>query len=142
MLDSDLRRWVVCESGSRWAHAVRCFGPSMTPAPLVLDVIALGLEGLASPADAVRGELNQRESAIVLWEVDPESVLEASQWLRQTAIALPRTVQIVADRGLSPRQRMAICEFPVAVSIQHPEQLPRLDPLVKGHFATGPQVVD
>jgi len=135
MLESDIRRWVVCESAGRWSHAVRRFGPSMTPAPLILDIVVAG-------PDEVTRALSPGKPSIVLWEVDSAAVVDTSRWLRQIDAQLPMTLQIVADNGLSPRERLALCEFPVNLVIQHPEQLPGIRSMIQGHFASLSQAVD
>jgi hypothetical protein len=135
MLDSDIRRWVVCERGNRWMQAVRRFAPRMTPAPLILEVVE------AEP-EKVANHLIPTLPCIVLWEVESASLLQVSQWLIKTAISAPHAVQLVADCGISVRERTVLCEFPVAVLIGQPEQLPRVHPLVEGHFASPLQGVD
>ena len=135
MLDSDIRRWVVCERGNRWSWAVSRFGPDMTPAPLVLDVVE-------SDPTSVIDEIEVRLPSLVLWEIAPGSLADVAQCLMTIDAKCPRALQLVADAGLSIRERSLLCEFPVGVVLQHPEQLPRLRPLVEGHFASTLQLVD
>lgn len=142
MLESDLRRWVICESSNRWIHAVRRFGPSMTPSPLVLDIVAAGPDEVAHALTRSSRSLTPGKPSILLWEVNSASVVDACRRLRKTHSESPATLQIVADSGLSPRERLALCEFPVHLLIQHPEQLPRMRPMVQGHFAGLSQAVD
>lgn len=135
MLDSDVRCWAVCERSQRWLNAVRRFGPEMTPPPLVLDVVA-------SDRSQLTDTLTTGLPCVILWEIDADSLLSSFQWLVRTATAFPLAIQLVADCGLSPSERLALCELPIAALIQQPEQLPMLGSLIQGHFATLPQIVD
>ena len=135
MLDSDIRRWVVHESADRWIRAIRRFGPAMTPEPLVLDVVR-------SESPTISEVLIPNLPAIVLWEALPGNLATIVQRLRQTHDEFPHLLQLIADGGLFPSERSLLSEFPVALILQNPEQLPRLKPLVEGHFASASQLVD
>ena len=135
MLDSDIRRWAVCERDHRWHLAIRRFGPAMTPHPLVLDVVE---SNFSSIADALIPGL----PAVVLWEVEPGSLGEAAQQFIKTDEMFPLALQLVADGGLSVRERTLLSEFPIAVLVRQPEQLPKIRPLIEGHFASAAQPVD
>ena len=135
MLDADIRRWAVCERDQRWHRAIRRFGPAMTPDPLVLDVVE---SDTSSIVDALIPGL----PAVVLWEVEPSSLRESAHQFIKTNESFPLALQLVADGGLSVRERLLLAEFPVAVLLQQPEQLPKIRPLIEGHFASAAQPVD
>jgi hypothetical protein len=123
------------------------------PAPLVPAVIA------AQPAK-VRGILSGLQalpalqetslappSAIVLWEVEPESLASTCDYLAQTSAAArsglsPRVLQLVAGPDLHDGERIVLSEFGCAATIRHPEDLHRLARLIHGYFARSGQVLD
>lgn len=135
MLESDIRRWIIYESTDRWHRAARQFGPSMTPQPLVLDVV----EAATQP---VSDFLIPAMPAVVIWEARPDQLADTAKRLRQTNADYPQLLQMVADGGLTARERLLLCEFPASIILQHPEHLPRLHPMIKGHFASASQPVD
>ncbi|MEM1070299.1 MAG: hypothetical protein AAGG48_00555 [Planctomycetota bacterium] len=135
MLETDIRRWFVCESSNRWYNAVRRFAPAMTPKPFILDVVSV-------TPDFVLDAIPPTLPSIVLWEVLPESLPLAAESLRVVHGRCRHTLQLVAGSHLSDREQMLLCELPIAMVVQQPEQLPRLLPLIQGHFASATEPVD
>jgi hypothetical protein len=129
------RRWVVCASSQRWLIAVRRFAPEMIPRPLIPVVVP------ADPPQVPQSLAGQRQ-AVVLWEVQPDSLAATCDCLARTAIAFPDVLQLVAGSGLSDLDQIALAEFPSAASMNHPEDLPRLTAMIQGYFASLDQDLD
>ncbi len=121
-----VRPWVVCEVASRWRTAVRRFIPAMMPPPLIPAI-------LPAEPQTVR-ELVGRGPAVVLWEVRRESLAASCDGLAEIAIAVPKVLQLVAASDLSDRERMLLSEFQCATVIRHPEDVPRLAPMIRNYF--------
>jgi hypothetical protein len=123
-----MRPWVVCEAGDRWLHTVRRFAPEIMPSPLTPASIA------AQPSD-VPQILASGLPAVVLWEVERESLAIACDHIARAAVTTPEVLQLVAGPQLSGREQIAVSEFGCAASIRHPEDLPGLSALIRGYFA-------
>jgi len=123
-----VRKWLICEQGHRWFDAARRFIPFAMPASLVADFVLIPAGGtvLHQPAE---------KPAAVLWEIRPDTFLQTWDQMIQVARSRPQWIQLVADDGLQIHHRLALAESPVALIIDSPEQLPKIDPLIRGHFA-------
>ena len=80
----------------------------MTPVPLVLDVID-------RDASTVIDEITPGLPSLILWEITPGTIAEVAQCLMTIDARFPRVLQLVADSGLSFRERSMVSEFPVGV---------------------------
>lgn len=129
------RRWIVCAADPRWLIAVRRFAPELVPRPLVPLVVP------AEPAQ-VAAALAGQHRAVVLWQADPDSLAAVCSRLVQIAIDFPGILQLAATSELSDGDRIALAEFPCATSVRHPEDLPRLTPMMQGYFASLDQDLD
>jgi hypothetical protein len=132
---SPVRTWIVCESGNRWLQAVRRFAPHMMPPPLTatsLQVEPAGLPRLLQP----------NLHGVLVLEVRRQSMRTACDLLALRATAAPGILPVVAGSGLSAAERIVLLEFQCAVTIRHPEDLPRLSRLFHGYFATSREYLD
>lgn len=127
--------WVICESGDRWAGAVRRFAPELMPRPRVATIVNFDatLRGAVMPV---------RSRAVILWEIHPENFSPVCDSLAAVAIEYPDTLRLAAATGLSDRRRILISELAVAATISHPEDLPSLAGMVKAYFASPGQLLD
>ncbi len=135
-----IRPWYVVETGERWIIAARRFAPTMMPHPLVARV-----EGIDDATDALLGAAARNGTAargIFLWEVRRDSLAVACQRLARVATIAPGTLQLVALWGLTDRERVLLSEFPTAACISHPEDLPRLAPMIHDYFAAAVKRLD
>ena len=132
---STIRPWLVCESGHRWFSAVARFAPQLMPKPLLASITP------AAPADVVSLSAGSAR-AVVLWEVDRSNLAVACDWLIETAIGRPAMLRITVGTGLSDGERLVLSELGSATTLQHPEQLPRLETMIKAHFATSSHHLD
>ena len=130
-----LARWLICESGQRWEMALRRFAPEIVPRGRTADLIAV------APGDLQRW-LGEADPKILFWEFNRESLLETCDLVMLAANRSPNSLQIAAFEQLSHRQRTTVMELPVATFVEHPEDLPRLKPMVQGYFARHRQAVD
>ena len=153
-LDQDVRSWIVCESGDRWAIAVRRFAPEMM-LPLVpsiatctQDQINRVLASQPSKGNPTQRLIGSRASSIqgtktvILWEVDKSSLLETCGRLPSLRISHPETLLIFAVTELSNQEVRILGEFGFAIMLRHPEELPKLAGLMQGYFATSTQDLD
>ena len=122
------RPWIVCEPQQRWLTAVRRFAPEQLPRPLIPVVMP------AEP-DAVTTMLVGQGSGVILWSAGRDNLREVCQRLARTAMAAPWVLQLVAEDGLSNRERLILAEFPCAATVRNPEDLPRLRGMIRGYFA-------
>lgn len=130
-----LARWIICESGQRWQMALRRFAPEIVPQARRADLISV------APSDLHRW-LQEADPKILFWEFNRESLLDTCDLVMLTANRSPHSLQIAAFEQLTHRQRTTVVELPVATFVEHPEDLPRLKPLVQGYFARHRQAVD
>jgi hypothetical protein len=79
---------------------------------------------------------------VVLWEVRGDQLVAACDGLIQLASCAPNCLPLIACQGVSGRQQIALAELPVAAFVRHPEDLPRLKPVVQGYFARYRQLLD
>ena len=122
------RPWIVCEPQQRWLTAVRRFAPEQFPRPLIPVVMP------AEP-DAVTTMIAGQGSGVILWSAGRDNLREVCQRLARTEIATPWVLQLVAEDGLSNRERLILAEFPCAATVRNPEDLPRLTGMIRGYFA-------
>jgi hypothetical protein len=107
----------------------------MMPPPLIPAI-------QSASATKVRAMLAGNDPAVVLWEVQRESLQAACDCLAQTAADAPSVLQLVAGSGLSTAEQIVLSEFPCAATIRHPEDLPRLSAMIHGYFAKSSQNLD
>lgn len=132
---SDIRTWIICETGSRWLTAVRRFGPDMFPADLIPKV-------KSASRDETLAMLSLSEPSIVLWEVRRDSLAAHCDSLARSTANNPQALQIIACHQLTHREQWCLTPFPVATRVQHPEELPRLTRMIHLHFARWTQFID
>lgn len=130
-----IRPWIVCESGSRWITAVRRFASEIMPSDLVAQL-------QAASRSKTLGLLTHAGPTIVLWEVERDALAASCECVAQASILAPNTLQIVAGAGLTLRERLAIAAFPISATIEHPEDLVGLKPMIYRYFARSAQHLD
>ncbi len=128
-------RWIVCESSGRWSPAVRRFSPILIP-PRGISCVSTG-----SSAEAL-AEITSRAPRILLWECSRERLVQIWDAVTQASLRGPESLQLVACAGIGLRHQIALAEFPVAGFVRHPEDLPRLKPMVQGYFARWSRLLD
>jgi hypothetical protein len=128
-------RWIVCEASGRWSPAVRRFSPILVPPH--------GIACVATESSAVAlAELTSQAPRILLWECSRERLVQICDAVTQAALRGPKSLQLVACAGIGLRHQIALAEFPVAGFVRHPEDLPRLKPMVQGYFARWSRLLD
>lgn len=127
--------WIISESSGRWATAVKRFVPELLPPH--------GIPCLSAPSTPeVMSLLAIHGPRIILWEIRRDSLVKGCESLMQTAKIAADSLQLVACPGISERQQIALSELPVAAFLRHPEDLPRLKPMIQGYFARYRQLLD
>ena len=132
---SAIRPWLICESGHRWLTSAARFAPGLMPDSLVAKV---------TPAASAEIEslLAGYDSAVVLWEVERSNLANACDWLTKSAIGNPGLLRITAAAGLSDGELLVLSELGAAATLQRPEELPRLETMIKAYFATSGHHLD
>jgi hypothetical protein len=130
---SDLRRWVVCESGNRWVTAVRRFSPELMPKPLVSEIVPTTATEAIAELTA-----SQDRPAVMLWESWHESLLPVCDQIILAASRCPTALQIVAAVDHTDRERAILQELPCVAIIRHPEDLAALKRLIRAYFRNHP----
>ena len=128
-------RWIVCESSGRWSPAVRRFSPILIP--------PRGIPCISSDSSIeVLAELTTQAPRVLLWECSRERLVQICDGVTQAALRAPESLQLVAWAGMGVRHQIALAEFPVAGFVRHPEDLPRLKPMIQGYFARWSRLLD
>ena len=158
-LNQDVRSWIVCESGNRWAIAVRRFAPEIM-LPLVPSITTCALNqvsrSLASqhPSSQQSGNhltqqlsrsrsfSTRRNETVILCEVRKASLLETCGRLLGLRISHPEALLIFAVTELSNQEVRILAEFGFAIMLRHPEELPKFTGLIQDYFATPAQDLD
>lgn len=128
-------RWIICESSDRWSRAVRRFLHQIAPGVEVSCVVT-------ETAAEVMAILQAPGPLVILWEFGGQSLVHGCESLIQTATISPKSLQLVASYGISEREKATLSELPVATFVTHPEDLPRLRPMIQGYFARYRQLLD
>ncbi|QDT08058.1 hypothetical protein K227x_64880 [Rubripirellula lacrimiformis] len=125
---SQLRPWLVCESGSRWLTASRRFVPAMMPPPLSASIIPV-------MPDRITAAISGHRQAVIVWSIQSDDLVDRVDRIRAVSIASPHVLQIAAVTDLSAPQRTVLSELRVSVMMRHVEELPRWQRLIQGYFA-------
>lgn len=126
---SDLRDWLVCESGQRWVTAVRRFWPLLMPGPLVPSIITV------DPKQAIdRLAARRDQRAILLWESTHGSLLPVCEQIIQASRVCPKSLQLVAATGRPESEIAILLELPCAAIVRHPEDLSGLGGMIGSYF--------
>ncbi|MGI9469892.1 MAG: hypothetical protein ACR2NZ_00065 [Rubripirellula sp.] len=130
-----IRPWIVCETGTRWITGLRRFAPEIMPSELVPQIHV-------APRSKTLSMLTHAGPTIVLWEVQPDGLAVSCECLAQAAMLAPGALQIVAAAGLTMRERLVIAGFRISATIEHPEDLVSLKPMIHRYFARSAQHLD
>jgi hypothetical protein len=125
---SQIRMWMVCESGQRWLKASHRFALDLFPNHLTPNLISVAPE-------TVHSQLLGQRKAIVFWEITPLCVSTILEHVASLSMATPDVLQIAAVGDLPDRYTVTLSEMGVCAMIETPEQLPSLSGLVKRYFA-------
>ncbi len=123
------RRWLICESGQRWQIAAGRFAPQLMPPALVPSITSADPQPTIQQLSALSDQ-----TTVVLWESAEGSLLPVCEWLMQAARVCPKALQLVAATVRSDRERSILLELPCAAIVRHPEDLPRLQSMIRSHF--------
>jgi hypothetical protein len=133
--DDRSARWIICETSGRWITAVKRFAPQLNPPGSVASFQS------ASATD-IMARLAVPGPRVILWEFHRAGLVKACESVTQVARLAPETLQLVACQGIGESQQIALTELPVAAFFRHPEDLPRLRPMIQGYFARHRQLLD
>jgi hypothetical protein len=125
---SQIRLWLVCESGQRWLTASHRFAIELVPSHLTPNLISVAPETIDSCL------IGQRK-AIVFWEITPLCVSTILEQVTHLSVTAPRVLQIAAVGDLADHYTTTLSELGIRAMIEKPEQLPSLSGLVKRYFA-------
>jgi hypothetical protein len=128
-------RWLIADHDGRWLNAARRFAAPLTPPPWVASVERSAwppVERSAWPPVDTRRAAGPR--AVLLWELAPDQFAEACDRLATTSLRWPESLRLVAADRLSDPQRIVLAELGAAITINHPEQLPGLSPMIRAYF--------
>lgn len=125
----DERRWLVCESGQRWARAVRRFAPDLMPKPLVPSISTNGPQQTLDQLASRRGH-----QAVLLWESPPGSLLPVCDSIVQADRICPIALQLVAASDRTEQEYAILLEFPCAAILRHPEDLAGIRVMIEAYF--------
>ena len=120
--------WLICSRDDRWPRAVRRFAPELTPGIGSMKML------VCEPADSA-SILFAQSSAIVLWQIETETLGAWCDRIAKTSIASPNVLQLAATSELSPLEQAALSELGVAAMIRHIEQLPMLAKMIRRYLA-------
>lgn len=130
-----LARWIICEQGQRWETAVRRFAPTLLPKERRLVLVNGSLA-------ETRSHLLIPGPKVVLWQFDSDALVQACDRLIQGASLAPDSLQIAGCLDLPLSHQLALGELPVAAFVRHPEELPRLRPMLHGYFERHSEILD
>lgn len=130
-----VRRWIVCETDTRWLTALRRFAPQIMPPNLVPELHT-------APRAHALSMLAHAKSTIILWEVRRDSIAVSCECLAHASMLAPNVMQIVAGSDLRFQERLAIAAYPVSATIRHPEDLVGLTRMIHRYFARSAQRLD
>lgn len=132
---ADWRSWLVCESGQRWVCAVRRFSPDLMPRPLVPEITQVDPEQAIAKLSAGRDR-----PVVVLWESSAASLLPVCDQIIAAAHESPNSLQLVAAPNRSVREHRILMELPCTALVRHPEDLPRLQGMIRSYFRRSPDL--
>ncbi len=129
---SQIRSWVVCESGTRWLTATRRFAVQMMPDHLIASIIPLQ----PTPGDFMKtcSLLTRKHPSILFWVITPQNLTTVIDLITQTSIGSRSVLQLAAVHEISQASQIALSETGIATQIQRPEQLPSLASMIRLHF--------
>ena len=137
--------WLVCERGSRWADAARCFsldGLSDPWIPVVISCEAGDVPSRIARHRMARLGSPRRIPMVVLWELTPQSIAAKCRVITQLRLAFPTVIQLAGLNRIPGSMQAIISELGISITLANPESLQKVARTINQRAFLAPASLD